>query len=208
MQSARDTILFKIKNGLGNNAFNKENIIHDYKNLYQPYNENLTELFKKQFTNLMGNFNQFNTETDCVIHLKNLCIKNNWNKLYCKEENLQKYFNSNTLSIDESLDVENCDFSITSCESIIARTGTIVLSSNQFTGRTASVYAPIHICIAYSNQIVEDEQNAFLALSKKYATLPSFISFATGPSRTADIEKTLIVGVHGPKEVFCFLIIN
>jgi L-lactate dehydrogenase complex protein LldG len=34
------------------------------------------------------------------------------------------------------------------------------------------------------------------------------ISFATGPSRTADIEKTLVVGVHGPKEVFCFLIDN
>ena len=208
MQSARDTILFKIKNGLGNNAFNKENIIHDYKNLYQPYNENLTDLFKQQFTNLMGNFNLFNTETDCVLHLKNLCLKNNWNNLYCKEENLQKYFNSNTLSINESLDVENCDFSITSCESIIARTGTIVLSSNQFTGRTASVYAPIHICIAYSNQLVKDEDAALFSLSKKYSNLPSFISFATGPSRTADIEKTLIVGVHGPKEVFCFLIIN
>ncbi|HYE54693.1 MAG TPA: LUD domain-containing protein [Chitinophagaceae bacterium] len=36
--------------------------------------------------------------------------------------------------------------------------------------------------------------------------LPSFFSFATGPSRTADIEKTLVVGVHGPKEVYCFLI--
>ena len=36
--------------------------------------------------------------------------------------------------------------------------------------------------------------------------LPSIITLATGPSRTADIEKTLVVGVHGPKEVFCFLL--
>lgn len=208
MIPARDNILSKIKNGLGNNPFIENNLILNYKKLYEPHDENLTEHFKLQFCKLMGNFNQFDNETECVSHIKNLCLKNNWNKMYCKDETLQNFFNGNSLSIKESADVANCDFSITCCENLIARTGTIVLSSNQFTGRTASVYAPIHICIAYSNQIVEDEQSALLALSKKYTTLPSCISFATGPSRTADIEKTLIVGVHGPKEVFCFLIIN
>ena len=44
-------------------------------------------------------------------------------------------------------------------------------------------------------------------LKEKYKTnIPSQIVFATGPSRTADIEKTLVTGVHGPKEVFCFLV--
>jgi len=44
-------------------------------------------------------------------------------------------------------------------------------------------------------------------MNKKYKdNLPSLITFATGPSRTADIEKTLVVGVHGPKEVYCFLV--
>ncbi|HEY2648831.1 MAG TPA: LUD domain-containing protein [Puia sp.] len=36
--------------------------------------------------------------------------------------------------------------------------------------------------------------------------MPSFITLATGPSRTADIEKTLVVGVHGPKDVYVFLV--
>jgi L-lactate dehydrogenase complex protein LldG len=45
-----------------------------------------------------------------------------------------------------------------------------------------------------------------LIKSRYNDSLPSLISFATGPSRTADIEKTLVVGVHGPKEVYCFLI--
>jgi L-lactate dehydrogenase complex protein LldG len=83
----------------------------------------------------------------------------------------------------------------------------MVLSSGQQSGRTVSVYAPIHICIAYTDQLVYDIDEALLSLQKEYGEqLPSMITLATGPSRTADIEKTLVVGVHGPKEVFCFLV--
>jgi L-lactate dehydrogenase complex protein LldG len=82
----------------------------------------------------------------------------------------------------------------------------MVLSSTA-NNRVPSVYAPIHICIAYASQLVYDVKDAIQAVSVKHrGNLPSLISFATGPSRTADIEKTLVVGVHGPKEVYCFLV--
>jgi len=103
-------------------------------------------------------------------------------------------------------DLANCDASITSCENLAARTGSIVLSSALNNGRTASVYAPVHICIAYSHQLVYDIKDALSGIKTGHENLPSLITFATGPSRTADIEKTLVVGVHGPKEVFCFLL--
>ena len=52
-----------------------------------------------------------------------------------------------------------------------------------------------------------DIKEALQLIKEKYqGTIPSMITFATGPSRTADIEKTLVVGVHGPKEVYLFLI--
>ena len=64
-----------------------------------------------------------------------------------------------------------------------------------------------YICIAYSSQLIYDIKEALEFIKTKYQNgLPSLISFATGPSRTADIEKTLVVGVHGPKEVYCFLV--
>ncbi|HRG93285.1 MAG TPA: LUD domain-containing protein, partial [Chitinophagaceae bacterium] len=88
-----------------------------------------------------------------------------------------------------------------------ARTGSIVMSAADPGGRAASVYAPIHICIAYTNQLVYDIRDALQAAKEKYGQqLPSLITLATGPSRTADIEKTLVVGVHGPKEVYLFLV--
>jgi hypothetical protein len=99
------------------------------------------------------------------------------------------------------------EVSITGCEYLVARTGSMVMSSAQFSGRTTSVYAPVHICIAYNSQLVYDVKDALVFLKEKYKTqFPSFVTFATGPSRTADIEKTLVTGVHGPKEVYCFLV--
>jgi L-lactate dehydrogenase complex protein LldG len=104
-------------------------------------------------------------------------------------------------------ELKDADVSITICEVLIARTGTLVLSSAVSSGRTTSVYAPVHICIAKVSQLVYDVKDAIVFLQTKYGgQLPSMISFATGPSRTADIEKTLVVGVHGPKEVYCFLL--
>ncbi len=81
------------------------------------------------------------------------------------------------------------------------------MSSALQSGRTVSAYSPIHICIAYVDQLVFDTRDALKDLKKKYdKNLPSMITFAAGPSRTADIEKTLVIGVHGPKEVYLFLI--
>ena len=58
-----------------------------------------------------------------------------------------------------------------------------------------------------TNQLVYDIKDALQLIKNKYDNnLPSLITFATGPSRTADIEKTLVVGVHGPKEVYLFLV--
>ena len=52
-----------------------------------------------------------------------------------------------------------------------------------------------------------DLSEAFSFLQQTYNNqIPSQITFASGPSRTADIEKTLVTGVHGPKEVYCFLV--
>ncbi|HMJ47418.1 MAG TPA: LUD domain-containing protein, partial [Ferruginibacter sp.] len=113
----------------------------------------------------------------------------------------------NASNISLHPDLATCEASITGCEYLIARTGTIVMSAAQLSGRTASVYAPIHICIATANQVVYEVKDGLQSLKDKYGSgMPSFITFASGPSRTADIEKTLVTGVHGPKEVYCFLV--
>jgi L-lactate dehydrogenase complex protein LldG len=64
------------------------------------------------------------------------------------------------------------------------------------------VLPPHHLVIARKSQIVTDLSEAFASLTAKYrGSYPSMISFITGPSRTGDIERILVLGAHGPKRL-------
>jgi L-lactate dehydrogenase complex protein LldG len=171
--------------------------------VYKPVGQDLDIAFAEAFVALQGQFAFCLNETHLQDQLRLLYNQRKWNKLYCADATLRQMVGN----YNWHPDLATCDASLTGCEVLVARTGTMVLSSAQPKGRTASVYAPVHICVAYTHQLVPDLADAFDYLQAKYGSrLPSFITFASGPSRTADIEKTLVTGVHGPKEVFCFLV--
>lgn len=170
--------------------------------VFQPQQQDLVVEFAEQFTSLQGKFVFCENEKELQHHFDKVCYQNQWTKIYCEEEKWKSIIQSNSLHTD----IASCEASVTSCELLVARTGSIIISSVH-QGRIPSVYAPVHVCVAYASQLVYDVKDGLVALKDKYRQfLPSLISFATGPSRTADIEKTLVVGVHGPKEVYCFVI--
>jgi L-lactate dehydrogenase complex protein LldG len=99
------------------------------------------------------------------------------------------------------------DCGITLCECLIERTGSMIMTSRQLAGRRLSIFPPVHILVASLSQLLPDIQDGLDFIRKKYGNkLPSMISLITGASRTADIEKTLVLGAHGPKELVLFLI--
>jgi L-lactate dehydrogenase complex protein LldG len=107
----------------------------------------------------------------------------------------------------DDTDFLNANVGITACEALSARTGSILISNGTEAGRRLSIYPHVHIVIAYTSQLFDDINNALKFIEKKYeGKLPSMISNTTGPSRTADIEKTLVLGAHGPREIYLFLI--
>lgn len=176
-------------------------------NVFQPAARELEMQFAEEFSRLLGRFVYCTHHTELALKLFALIREFGWKQVFCSEASLVAILTEQGFSGFDNKDLAGCDVSITSCECLVARTGSIVLSAAQATGRSASVYAPVHICIAYTDQLVYDVKDALQFMKDKYgAKLPSLISFATGPSRTADIEKTLVVGVHGPKEVYVFLV--
>jgi L-lactate dehydrogenase complex protein LldG len=163
--------------------------------------------FAEQFTKLQGKFIYCINRQELAFQFASLVRKQDWSPIFCAEERFISLLGEPLSERLTTTDLAGCQVSVTGCEYLVARTGSIVLSSAQQQGRTASVYAPIHICIAFVDQMVDDIKDALGAAREKQGTqFPSLLTVATGPSRTADIEKTLVVGVHGPKEVYLFLV--
>ncbi len=208
---AKEKILFKIRKALNENEvpipypevekLNNTNIL-------KGQDVSLEEHFAKAFSDLGGKFVYCADKEEFLEQLQILADTLSWKGISVLDKSLLTMCGSSNLDfIKESADLNTVNAGMSICESLVARTGSIIVSSAQDYGRQLPVYAPIHIVVAYTNQLVWDWQDGFDKLKAKYNNnLPSLISLTAGPSRTTDIEKTLVVGVHGPKEVYTFLI--
>ncbi len=103
--------------------------------------------------------------------------------------------------------VRECDLGVTGCDCLVAQTGSVIISTISAGGRALSVLPPTHLVIARREQIVPDLATAMDLLRKRYnKRWPSALSVITGPSRTADIEKILVMGAHGPKRLALYFV--
>jgi len=104
-------------------------------------------------------------------------------------------------------ELEACAVGITECDALVAQTGSVLVTSRSAGGRALSCLPPHHVVIARREQLVADLPAAFEMVRRKYgANYPSMMSFITGPSRTGDIERILVLGAHGPKKLTIFVI--
>lgn len=197
---AKENILKKIRQALSNPMPLPFPQSEGSTSVYRPAKDELEILFAEAFNQLQGKFAFCADEADLLRQVRQLIAEKKWTKIYCCEDRWNE-------TLSNTADLAGCEASVTGCEYLVARTGSIVMSTAQKSGRTVSVYAPIHICVAYTNQLVYDIKDSLQSLKDQYAeNIPSLITYASGPSRTADIEKTLVTGVHGPKEVYLFLV--
>lgn len=176
--------------------------------LYKDEEEPLDVTFAREFTQVSGNFVYCDGEISLVENLILLAEKLQIKKILAWEPEIQNLLGQYGFPIyttDQQLNT--ADAGITTCEALIARNGSILLSNGNAAGRRLSIYPPIHIVIAKASQLVMDIKHGLQRVNEKYGNkLPTMISTITGPSRTADIEKRLILGAHGPKELYVFLI--
>ncbi len=176
--------------------------------IYEQQKDDLEVVFAQEYNKNNGNFIFCVDEKEFIQNLTALADQKKWQVLSAFEKGLLDIFASHGFTrIKSGKDLATTDAGITLCEALVARTGSVLLSTSQASGRVLPVYPPAHITMAYTDQIVYDLKEAIKNIHLKYqGNMPSMINLASGPSRTADIEKTLVLGAHGPKEVYVFLI--
>ena len=172
------------------------------------------ELFRQNALGLKAEFQTFPDLAAATGHVQALAKANGWKKIALHSGSLTDPV-ARALALREVRtdagykveDLESCDAGITECELLVAQTASVLVSSPSAGGRALSVLPPHHIVLARRAQMVPDLTAALEFVSKKYGgKFPSFLSFITGPSRTGDIERILVLGAHGPKKLSILLV--
>jgi L-lactate dehydrogenase complex protein LldG len=204
--TSREKVLKKVRNALIYKTDNPYPQVDFDSPVYKPMNDTPDVNFAQEFTKTGGVFIYCENESELVSALSALHTECNWHNLYCGEPELQYILTQAGVPFDSDEEsLQTLNVGITGCEFVIARLGSIMVSSKN--SRRLNIYPEIHVVIAYADQLVNDLKDAFEAVHAKYSgKLPSMLSVITGPSRTADIEKTLVMGAHGPRELFLLLV--
>jgi len=208
LNRAKEEILKKIRQALIRKAptQSEPNFVSD---IYaKPDEEDLLVMFAQSLVKTKAAFFYCENKEDFTQQLQAYSHSKGFKHMHVWEPSLQEMLKEVPLAvINNELSWGQSQVGITSCDYLVARTGTVLYTSQTASGRRLAIYPPHHIVVAYSRQVVYDLEDALRNLRIKYhKNFPSMVCLETGPSRTADIEKTLVLGAHGPKELTVFLI--
>jgi len=187
-----------------------------YRN-FETAHQNPLQVFSQKITALKGEFYHANDEATAAKILRDLlnsATETNIKKLAARHQHalldrifaVDQWLADNVQAIDHQK-ISSPDFAefmigITAVDFLVARTGSIVLSAVIAGGRRLSVLPPFHIAIATTEQLVVSLDDALQAYYERgESKRSSYATIITGPSRTSDIEKILVLGAHGPKRL-------
>jgi L-lactate dehydrogenase complex protein LldG len=176
----------------------------------------LFERFRDELTLLGGNVLQVSSREELITSLGGICQKENYRSLILSreafvaslrlEEGLRKQVSEvqsltpdGTHLIDQ---LRGADVGLTSCEYLAAETGTVVLRSSPVAPRALSLLPRAQIVVASLEQLLPTVAECLQRTHIDKSPVSSCTTLVTGPSRTADIEKVLVRGVHGPRDLY------
>jgi L-lactate dehydrogenase complex protein LldG len=207
--TSKEQILKKIRKASIQESTLELQDVDEESDIFTSSTEPLEIQFAQNFTEVSGKFIFFESNNELVENVALIATENKWKNIYCADSLIKEVLKKGDVDFnDTENDFLKTEVGITFCECLVARTGGIVVSSKLTSGRRLIVYPHIHVVIAYTSQLVYNIDDSLNFIKEKYGVvnMPSMVTTISGPSRTADIEKTLVQGAHGPKEVYLLLV--
>lgn len=206
MDSAKNNILARLKAAQEKRGEIEVKIPDFTSPIYLPLNESLSLEFKNNLELIGGQVIFCASKSEIAGQVKLICTEKNQNHLFCTDPILQDLLKGSIEIVSDESSFNELNIGLTGCEFLVAHLGSVMISSAQISGRRLNVFPETHIVVAHKSQLTGYLDQTIEKLRIKYKNkLPSLISNITGPSRTADIEKTLVMGMHGPKSLIVII---
>ncbi len=172
----------------------------------------LEEQFAANAAILRAEFFNLPDEAAAKVKLTELAQAHGWKKIATHQGLLTDALVPRSMPVLDTTngydvtELEACSAGITECDALIAQTGSVLLTSRSGGGRALSVLPEHHVVLARRAQLLADLPAAYELLHQRHgASWPSLMTFITGPSRTGDSERILVLGAHGPKKLTILL---
>jgi L-lactate dehydrogenase complex protein LldG len=180
----------------------------DYEsNVFTSFNDMPEIEFAQRFTDQGGKFVFCESYLDLAENLNFLINDNKWEAIYCQNKELtDALIKENFKSFHKDGNPVEPKVCLTTCELLVARTGSILITEHQVKYLHQIANAEVHLVVAKSIQLVEEVKDALKKIKTTYTNnYPAYLTFIAGPSKTSDLESTTVIGAQGPREVYLFL---
>lgn len=209
MMTARENILAKIKLALETpteKPINKPGFSAD---IYRKNpEEDLAVTFARRFRENKAEFFFAQDIEEFLLLLKAYLKQKEIHRLLVREQYLKELLQiANIDFFTDNAGLDQSQASLSLCEVLAARTGSLLLSTHQSVGRQALIYPPQHIVLAFTSQIVYHLSEALVLFKQMYqGILPSMLTLVSGPSKSNLIENQFSIGAQGPQALTLFLV--
>ncbi|MFK5855750.1 MAG: LUD domain-containing protein [Bacteroidota bacterium] len=206
--TSREKILKNVRNALLNKLDNPFKDVDFSSSVFVDQEEVPEVQFAIKLNECGGTFIYCENEKEVFSNLAALVRQKNWDNIFCSAPIIKEGLaEQNIVTTSTPEEFKSVVVSVATCDFLISRFGSIMVSSGLGLGRQIFVFPETLIIIAKASQVVPELKDALTGMKKKYLNnFPSQITVITGPSRTADIEKTLVMGAHGSKNLYVFMI--
>lgn len=203
--TTREKVLKKVRNALLEPSDNPFPELDFDSPVYVQMNEEKDVQFAIEFTKLGGNFIYCESPSDMLNKVKALFKERNWTSAYCNDDLIKGLLDYAGIKAENTIS-SFMNVTVTSCECLISRTGSVMVSSGLQSGRRLPLATDIHVVIAFTSQVVDDIKQAIEFIKAKYSnSMPSMLTIISGTSRSDDIEKIMVPGGHSAKEIYVFM---